>query len=405
MSDFFQRGCSLKHHVLNLFLMKTLSHLFLKFCGEITDDAYMEIEKDPALVVADHIVSWTSDHVFESYHASPLKWIVRGILGVSLILFSLWMSFYSGHFQMGARIGIFFIVFGISFFMLHLFEAMMHEIYERKCMEKRLAESEVNLNRQAVELQQSNQELAVSLNKLREINKLKSDFVAFASHEFKNPLMIMKASLDNLTTLELDPKQREKLFTICKNTIDRMNRLVSHYLDLSKIEAGQMEYHIIAQNISGVVAEVIQILNPQAKELGVEIENEIKGDSLKVLVDIDKCYQILMNLIHNSIKFTPKGGRIFLSQKEKNNFLEMSVRDTGIGISKEEQSHIFEKYKQGHASKNNGHYWGTGLGLSIVRSLVKAHGGEITLESEVAKGSCFTFTLPLAKEEEIKKAA
>ena len=180
-----------------------------------------------------------------------------------------------------------------------------------------------------------------------------------------------------------------------------MVRIIQDHLDISKIEAGKMDYEIEPHDVSETVSYVIHLLSGQVEEKGIRLKNLMEKCLPLVFVDQHKLCQIFTNLIHNAIKFTPKGGEITLSSHIKEDFLEVRVADTGIGIDPSDHEVIFEKYKQAKNTLLMGQSGGTGLGLPITKLLIKAQGGDIRVESELEKGSCFIFTLPLAEKKKV----
>lgn len=251
------------------------------------------------------------------------------------------------------------------------------------------------------EIQTSYKELEAAYHRLKEVNTLTSDFVSMTAHELRTPLTILKTTLENLSTPNLNQSQKELMIHTSKKAIDRLVRIIQDHLDISKIEAGKMDYEIEPHEISETVSYVVHLLSGQLEEKGIRLKNLVEKGLPLVLVDRHKLFQIFTNLIHNAIKFTPKGGEITLSSHVKEDFLEMRVGDTGIGIDPHDHEMIFEKYKQAKNVLTRGQTGGTGLGLAIVKSLVKAQGGDIRVESELEKGSSFIFTIPLAEKKKM----
>ncbi len=231
--------------------------------------------------------------------------------------------------------------------------------------------------------------------RLKELDKLKSDFVSNVSHELRTPLTAIKGSVDNMLdglTGDLNEKQSRYLVRIKSNT-DRLARLINDLLDLSKIEAG-IKLKPTNLDLATIAGEVIESLRPLAAEKLITITIESLESALDAWADPDRIAEILMNLLGNAIKFTPNDGTVSLSlQRNGTEWVEVSVADTGPGIPSEEANRIFDKFYQVTQAKNQKAV-GTGLGLTITKALVEMHGGRIWLESEVGKGSIFSFTLP-----------
>jgi CheY-like chemotaxis protein/anti-sigma regulatory factor (Ser/Thr protein kinase) len=171
--------------------------------------------------------------------------------------------------------------------------------------------------------------------------------------------------------------------------------LINDILDLSKIEAGQLELHSEEFLVKDTLPEVLSTIHPLAMAKNIQLEQNLKSESL-LMADRVRFKQILYNLLSNAVKFTPKGGRVVIECVDYWDFVRVSVTDTGIGIRPEDQEVIFDEFRQVEGSANDAHE-GTGLGLAITKRLVEQQGGQISVESEFGKGSRFTFALPAAK--------
>ena len=185
---------------------------------------------------------------------------------------------------------------------------------------------------------------------------------------------------------------------IVNHSADRLLKLISDLLDISKIEAGKFKLNRQMISIGKVIQEAAESLERWREAKKIRLKLEIEPNLPHINADPDRVNQILVNLFSNAIKFTSAGGRITIKAKveEKGDFLEISVRDTGIGIPPEQLDKIFERFK--HASSTSSlPLQGIGLGLSITREIVKMHGGNIWVESKQGQGSRFTFTLPFSK--------
>jgi signal transduction histidine kinase len=269
--------------------------------------------------------------------------------------------------------------------------AIIRDISERKQVEERLRAIQENYTR---ELAVKNRELADRNQEVERANRLKSEFLAGMSHELRTPLHTIIGFSELLAEeMEgpLNEKQKRFLSHIHKDSLHLLE-LINDVLDLSKIEAGKIELRPEVFEFRQALNEVLASINPQAatKSIAVETLAEVEQP---LLADRVRVRQILFNLLSNAVKFTPEGGHIRVEAHQREEFVEVSVSDTGVGISPEEQAAVFDKFYQvGNTTK--GVREGTGLGLAITQSLVEAHGGRIWLESEVGKGSRFTFTIP-----------
>jgi PAS domain S-box-containing protein len=227
-------------------------------------------------------------------------------------------------------------------------------------------------------------------------NKTKSQFLANMSHELRTPLnsvigfsQILKKNRSN----HLDDKEIKYTSNILKSGTHLLN-LINDILDLSKIEAGKMELDCEKFNLYTVFSEIESIISPQAqkKSIGLEISKPV---GIEINADKSKTKQIIFNLLSNAIKFTDENGKVSMSAEEiDRDWVEITVKDTGIGIPADKLDKIFNPFMQADVSTSR-KYGGTGLGLPLVKEYAEMHGGEIRVESEVGKGSTFTFTIPL----------
>ena len=258
-----------------------------------------------------------------------------------------------------------------------------------------------NLNVKVDELAQANM-------RLYEMNRLKSDFLATMSHELRTPLNAIIGFSDVLESIaSLDDKQRRYVRNI-QTSGKVLLEMINDILDLAKIESGKMEVRLSDFRIGPVVSAQCDMARPLTERKNIDLETEIEPDLPDMFQDQAKVQQILNNLLSNAIKFTPEGGRIVVSAERAGpHELLLKVVDTGVGIAEEDQVAIFEKFRQGKTVLGGGNamtreYSGTGLGLSIVKELCKLLGGEISLESELGKGSTFTVRLPLTRADQPK---
>jgi signal transduction histidine kinase len=232
--------------------------------------------------------------------------------------------------------------------------------------------------------------------RLRDLDKMKSDFVSNVSHELRTPLTAIKGSVDNMLdgiTGTLNEKQTRYLGRI-KSNADRLGRLITDLLDLSKIEAGKIDLRPAYLTIDALAREVAEVLRTVAAEKLISLEVLSPRGEMNVWADRDKVVQILMNLVGNALKFTPINGKVTITIDAPDaEWVKCSVVDSGPGIPADEAVKIFDKFYQLEQS-NKQKAKGTGLGLAISKALVDMHGGRIWIESQIDEGSCFSFTLP-----------
>ncbi len=226
---------------------------------------------------------------------------------------------------------------------------------------------------------------------LKEVDQLKTEFVATASHELKTPLTSIGMSIEMIEERHGDalPKQDRELLEGTVEDVDRLKTLVDDLLDLSKIESGQMEMETAPVPVGLLFRKATQALRAQAQEQEIELTTERPDQLTEVRADPTKLTWVLNNLISNALRYTESGGRIRLSARKSGPAVELSVTDDGAGVPYALQPKIFDKFVQ----VDDEHPSGSGLGLSICKEIVEAHGGRIWVDSEPGQGSRFTFTL------------
>ena len=232
------------------------------------------------------------------------------------------------------------------------------------------------------------------ITKEKEIDKMKTEFISTVSHELRTPLTTIREAVSQVLDgiLGKTTKEQKDFLSVCLGDIDRLRRIINNLLDISKIEAGKVEIKRGMVDIVVLSKEVIANFTPRAREKNLEIKEVLPQETIEVYVDRDKVIQVFTNLIGNALKFT-KEGHIEISIADKEEIVECSVSDTGLGISKEDLLRVFSKFQQFGRVDGPGEK-GTGLGLSIAKGIVEMHKGKIWVESELDKGSKFTFTLP-----------
>jgi len=230
----------------------------------------------------------------------------------------------------------------------------------------------------------------------RRIEQMRRQFISDASHEIRTPLTSIggfAAAIADGTAAT--PQERLHSAALIVREVERLTRLVNDLLSLSKIESGAVTLNREAVDISDLIHAAIESFDPQAQESDSRVELDLPGDLPAVSVDPDRIYQVVVNLLSNALRFTRPGGEIVISARPVNSFVRVAIEDSGPGIPSEQLSRIWERFHRADSSRArlDG---GTGLGLAIVRSIVEAHGGMVSVESELGKGSTFSFTLPIA---------
>ncbi|MFN4257847.1 MAG: ATP-binding protein [Gemmataceae bacterium] len=265
----------------------------------------------------------------------------------------------------------------------HAFNRMLRNLVS---MQDRLRKVNMDLDRKVDELAQANMALYES-------NRLKSHFLATMSHELRTPLnSILGFSDVLLSSNQLTDKQKRWVQNI-HSSGERLLHLINDILDLAKIEAGKMQVHLEEFSIADVCEGLLNMFRPLAEKKNIDLRGHIAPEIPVLRQDPSKLQQILSNLLSNAIKFTPEGGRVQIKAVAEGSDVVLTVADTGVGIAPEEQELVFEKFRQGGNPLTREHA-GTGLGLSIVRELTKLLGGEVSLKSELGRGTTFTVRLP-----------
>ena len=233
------------------------------------------------------------------------------------------------------------------------------------------------------------------LTQVRRLQTVRQDFISNVSHELRTPLASLRALVETLRDSALDdPPAAGRFLDRMEVEVDALTQMVEELLELSRIESGQVPLRLNPVLPSAATLPAIDRLRPQAERNQVTIEVDVPRDLPLVLIDAGRIHQVVTNIVHNAIKFTPPGGSIHIAARADDEFVTFMVRDTGIGISTHDRPRIFERFFKTDRSRAVG---GTGLGLAIAKHLVQAHGGAIWVESVEGKGSTFSFTLPLAE--------
>ncbi|AOY77953.1 HAMP domain-containing histidine kinase [Clostridium formicaceticum] len=242
--------------------------------------------------------------------------------------------------------------------------------------------------------------LIQDITKLKEIDEMKSDFISTVSHEFRTPLTSM--SMGTGLLLEGIPgpltENQKELVEAMKEDQERLKNLVNDLLDLSRIESGKIEMNIRGNELKKIVEESVKAFEHQAKDKNIELSYCIEENLPLVRADFNKVSWILINLIGNAMRYTPRdgSGKIQIEGKRTGSIVLVSVSDNGIGIPQEYRKKIFEKFVQVKDREGNP-TGGTGLGLAICKEIIEAHGGQIWVKSKLGKGSSFYFTLAIEK--------
>jgi len=250
------------------------------------------------------------------------------------------------------------------------------------------------------------------LTRVRRLETVRRDFISNISHELRTPLASLKALVDTLRGGALeDPPATQRFLDRMDTEMDALTQMVQELLELARIESGQVPFRLVPAAVTDVVCPPVERLRPQAERAGLHLTVELTPDLPQVVADVGRMQQVVTNLVHNAIKFTPRGGQVVVRVsllegevgKETSRqggalvpvsltpCLLVSVEDTGVGISADDLPRIFERFYKADRARSGG---GTGLGLSIAKHIVQGHGGHIWAESVEGKGSTLYVTLP-----------
>lgn len=251
--------------------------------------------------------------------------------------------------------------------------------------------------------------------KLKELDRLKDEFIAIVSHDLRTPLTSI-LSFSDLFLMErfggLTEKQKD-VINIIRMSGRHLLSLINDLLDLAKIEAGKVDLSLSKIKLGMVISDSVTAMQFNAQQKKIEITLDMPDTEPEIMADWIKLYQVINNLVGNAIKFTNEGGRIKIGLKYNpphppfdkrgaGGVAEVSISDTGQGIPKEDLPHIFDKFRQAKTKATRGEK-GSGLGLAIAKNLIELHGGRIWVESEIGKGTIFYFTIPINTGEEVKR--
>ena len=232
-------------------------------------------------------------------------------------------------------------------------------------------------------------------DELNAMEKMRQEFVSNVSHEIQSPLTSIKGFARALQDNNLSEEKREHYLTIIETETTRLSKLSQNLLKLTLLESEEYTPERVTYRLDQQLKQIV--LNSEPLWAEKEIELDLDLEKVHITADQESMSQVWINLIHNSIKFTPSGGTITIQLKEYEKVVEVRIRDSGIGISKEQKQHIFERFYKADSSRNRA-YGGSGLGLAIVKKVLDLHQGEIKVESEEGSGTEFIVRIPNHEE-------
>lgn len=234
--------------------------------------------------------------------------------------------------------------------------------------------------------------LVQDLTRVRQLETVRRDFISNISHELRTPLASLKALTETLQTGALaDPEAGPRFLSRIAAEVDALTQMAQELLDLSKIESGQVALDLAPVSPKTLLTSAAERMKLQAERAGLTLRVECADDLPNLRADKARLEQVLVNLIHNAVKFTRRGGEVALLAATVEGAVRFGVKDTGVGIPADDLPRVFERFYRVDKSRTGS---GTGLGLSIARHIVEAHGGKIWAESEEGRGSTFFFTIP-----------
>ena len=252
------------------------------------------------------------------------------------------------------------------------------------------------LEQKSHELEAATAELREANERLKELDRLKDEFVSTVTHELRTPLTSIRAFTEILLDdPDVELGQRKNFLGIITKETERLTRLINQVLDLAKIESGKAEWADAAVDMKEVISDTIAAMGQLFKEKNIAVEAQLPGNVSPVTADLDRMIQVMLNLLSNAAKFCDAAnGRVEVVLSERDGCIRVDVRDNGRGISPKDQGEIFSKFHQvGGVLTDKPR--GSGLGLHISRQIVEHFGGKMWVESDIGRGACFSFTLPI----------
>ena len=339
-----------------------------------------------------------------------LRWTLLGgyVLASVLTFFNVWFSaemmFASEH---DLLLAIVLLVFasGIATILGYFFSNTVTErILSLKDAAEKIARGDLQtrvpvsgrdeLSALAITFNQMAEQLQAADKKQRELESLRRDLVAWASHDLQTPLTSMRAILEALSDGVVDdPEMVKRYLNTAQRDVLSLSALIDDLFQMSQLDAGGFPLNLDKSSLRDLVSDTLESFSELAYRESIRLEGQVEAGVDPVAMDTQAIGRVLNNLISNALRHTPAGGEISLHARRTGSGVEVIIRDTGEGIQARDIPHIFDRFYRGEKSRNRG-TGGAGLGLAIARGIVRAHGGDIMVESESGKGTQFTFTIP-----------
>ncbi len=238
--------------------------------------------------------------------------------------------------------------------------------------------------------------IAADIAELRRQDQVRRELIANIAHDLATPLTAVQGLSEAMADdIIVDPEARQETAQRIGREVQRLRRLVADMQNMTSLEAGQVRLDLAPLDLNSLVDETLIVIEPECEQAGIALHNAIAPITPSVMADSDRVAQVLLNLLDNARRHTPSGGSIRIGAIRKEQFLVVTVSDTGSGIDPADLPHIFERFYRADRSRT-GATGGSGLGLSIVKAIITAHGGHIWAESTPGQGTKISFTLPLA---------
>ncbi|HEX5942252.1 MAG TPA: HAMP domain-containing sensor histidine kinase, partial [Anaerolineales bacterium] len=247
----------------------------------------------------------------------------------------------------------------------------------------------------ATAFNQMAEQLQAADQKQRELESLRRDLIAWVSHDLQTPLTSMRAILEALSDRVVEePEMVSRYLLTAQREVMSLSALIDDLFQMSQLDAGGFPLHRAPASLTDLVSDTIESFSQLAKQQEITLEGQVESDVDPVLMDTQAIGRVLNNLISNALRHTPARGRVSVWVRRAASGVDVTVSDTGEGIRAQDIPHIFERFYRGDASRTRIRGTGAGLGLAIARGIMRAHGGDIQVQSEPGKGTQFTFHLP-----------
>jgi signal transduction histidine kinase len=230
---------------------------------------------------------------------------------------------------------------------------------------------------------------------LRNIDKMRNDFIANVSHDLRTPMTVIAGFIDGILDNTIKPEEHRKYLVVVRNEVLRLSRLVKNLLDIAKIEAGELKLNLVDFNVCEMMSNILLSFEATISKKDIDVDVDFLSPTINVHADYDSIFQVIYNLCDNAVKFTNQGGSLKIMIMEQGKKAHISVKNSGEGIMPDELPRIFEKFYKSDRSRSLDKR-GTGLGLYICKTIINRHGEDITAKSVMGEYTEFAFDLPLA---------